>query len=46
MPKQLQYNSIHLMAHCSRLPQMSQYQKGKTNMDFIAARDSGSVAAV
>ena len=30
----------HLTALCPVLPGESQYQKGKTNLDFIEARDS------
>jgi len=34
------YTHTHLTTHFSRTTRVSQYQKGKTNLDFTEARDS------
>ena len=34
------HTHTHLTALCPGLPRVSQYQKGKTNLDFTEARDS------
>jgi len=38
--KRLAHTHTHLTALCPGLPGVSPYQKGKTNLDFIEARES------